>query len=351
LRGILALIFALIIVTAPALADTDIMDGVRDAVPEEGQALLDTDTDTALEKIGGYFMDKLVSVFRPCVKKAVSLVCVAALCSVLGIISVSEKLKACVDLCGCAAVSIIAAGEVGSYVDMGTKAIADISDFSKAILPAMCTTGAACGAIGSASARFAASALFIDLFVTAAQRLILPVVLSFLAVTIAACAFSSRSIAGIARIFKWVATSLMILLCLVFTAYLSLSSAVAAATDAVAAKAAKTVIASALPVVGGIISDAASSVIAGAELLRSSVGVLGMIAVLSICAGPFAVLGVSFLAYKAAGLIVSALDCGKISELIGGIGTAFGMILGLVGCGGIMLVISIMSCIRAVSVV
>lgn len=345
---LLVIIYLLI---SPCLADGDIMESVQNAVPEESRELIGTDNESTLEHIFAYFKEQLHSAFEPSVKKAVSIVCVALICAILGILNVSDKVPDCINLCGCAAISIISAGEVGSYLDVGTKALGSISDFSKALLPAMCTAGAACGKIGAASAKYAASALFTDIFVTAAQNLILPVIYAYLALGIAAAAFNNKSLAGISELFKWACTSLMVLLCLAFTAYLNISSAVASATDAVAAKAAKTVISSALPVVGSIISDAASSVVAGAELLKNTVGVFGMLAVLGICAGPFAALGINFLMYKTAALTVSALNLPKLSELIGCIGTAFGMILSLVGCGGIMLIISVMSCIRAVTVI
>ena len=143
----------------------------------------------------------------------------------------------------------------------------------------------------------------------------------------------------------------MTIFTLAFTAYLSISSAIASSTDLVSTKLAKTAISAALPVVGGIISDAASSVVAGAEVIKNTVGVFGLIAVLGICVAPFAVFGINYLVYKASSLIVSAFSVPKLSTLINGIGSVFGLLLGLIGSCGIFIFISIMSCIKAVSIV
>ena len=46
---------------------------------------------------------------------------------------------------------------------------------------------------------------------------------------------------------------------------------------------ARSAIGTAIPVVGGIISDAADTILAGAGVLRQSVGVVGTLTVLAIC--------------------------------------------------------------------
>ena len=66
------------------------------------------------------------------------------------------------------------------------------------------------------------------------------------------------------------------------------------------------------------------------------------------CAAPFAALGLRYLLYKAAAAYAAVLPSGRLSELVGGIGTAYGMLLGLVDCGGIMLFLSVISSVKAV---
>ena len=209
--------------------------------------------------------------------------------------------------------------------------------------------GAAGGAVTAASVKYAASALFMDLLITAVKSLVLPLIYAFVAVTVASAAFSSKSLAGVSKLIKQVCTLLMTALTIVFTAYLSISSAVASGGDAVALRVTKTAISTTLPVVGSILSDAASSVLAGANLIKAGAGAFGMAATLAICILPFAVLGLNCLIFKAAGLCVNALSEPKLAAVVDGLGTAYGLMLGCVGSCGMILFISILSCVRTVT--
>lgn len=127
-----------------------------------------------------------------------------------------------------------------------------------------------------------------------------------------------------------------------------LSSIVASGGDAVASKLAKTAISTALPVVGGIISDAAGTVVAGAEAMRNTLGVFGMVALLAICVSPFAVMALNYIGYKLTAAAVKSFGCARLGELTGCIGSAVGMLLGLVGCCAMILFVSMAVSIKAV---
>ena len=88
--------------------------------------------------------------------------------------------------------------------------------------------------------------------------------------------------------------------------------------------------------------------VAGAEALRNSIGVFGMLAVLAICVAPFAVMGINYLTYKAAAAMIQVFRADKLSALADGIGSAIGMLLGLIGCCAVILFISIGISIKAV---
>ena len=108
----------------------------------------------------------------------------------------------------------------------------------------------------------------------------------------------------IAGTLKWVVTSVLTVVLLVFVGYLTVSGVIAGSTDAVTVKAAKFTMSSLVPVVGGILSDAAETVLAGARILKNAVGVFGMLAVLCMCVAPFLQLGIHYLTYK----VTSALS-------------------------------------------
>lgn len=350
-KALLTLIISLALII-PASADNLIdEEEIKDAVPSGVQAIVDDDTDLSLKNIWSEFKSDSLSVLKQSGKRAVSVIIVALICGVLTIFEISKDSPDYIQLCGCAAIAVICVGDMGSYVDTAVNALNDLDIFSKAILPAMCTACAACGAVNAAAAKYAASALFMDIFVTAVRNVIVPLIYAYIAVVIAQAAFENKSLDGVGKFLKWGCTCLMTVFTLAFTLYLSISSAISSSADAVTTKVAKTAISAALPVVGGIISDAASSVVAGAEVIKNTAGVFGLVVVLAICAAPFALLGINFLVYKAAAVGVSAISEPRMTNLISGIGTAFGMLLAVLGCCGIFIFISIMSCVKAVSIV
>lgn len=350
-KALFLLIFSLLLVI-PVSADSLINeDELREAMPEGVQAIVSSDSDKSLKNLWSELKSRSLSVFKNAEKRAVSIIAVALICGLLTVFSVSENAPDYIQLCGCAAIAVICIGDMGSYIETAVNALNDLDIFSKAILPAMCTACAACGAVNAAAAKYAVSALFMDAFMTAVQNVIVPLIYAYIAVIIAQAAFDNKSLGGIAKFLKWGCTGLMTVFTLAFTVYLSISSAISSSADVVTTKVAKAAISAALPVVGGIISDAASSVVAGAEVIKNTVGVFGLVAVLGICVAPFAILGINFLLYKAAALAVSAFSNQRLTNLVNGIGGAFGLILASLGCCGIFIFISIMSCIKAVSVV
>lgn len=96
-----------------------------------------------------------------------------------------------------------------------------------------------------------------------------------------------------------------------------------------ALKTAKFAVSGAVPVVGGVISDAAETVLSGASLLRGSVGVFGMLCVTAICLVPFLRAGASYLLYKAGAALLSPLCSSSLRALLESIGTGYGLLLGM----------------------
>lgn len=332
-------------------AELDYEKELYGAIPqyaEDAAGKASDDLQTRLGKIVSEFETSLSSGFGSAVKRALAIAAVGAVCSVLSSLEANGR-GDLTSLGGACAIALISIGDVNSFIETGRNVIDVLSGFSKVLLPAMCAASAACGTLGAASAKYAATVLFMDVFVTMAQTVILPLIYAYLALSIAAAAFDNEHLGGASRLLKRVCVFLMTACALAFTAYISISSTIASGGDAVASKLAKTTISTVLPVVGGIISDAASTVVAGAQTVRNSIGVFGMMALLAICASPFAVLVVNYVCYKAASAAVSALGNKRLSTLTGGIGSAIGMILGLAGCCAIILFISMTVSIKAVS--
>lgn len=341
-------IFSLLLITPCSAAPYD-EASLQDSLPDYARNLAGEATQPAsegLERIESAFTETLSGGLSGVIKRSLSIIAVAVICAVLTVFC--DDAPEYVSLGGCAAIAIISVSDVNSFVSSGADVITALSGFSKTLLPAMCAASAACGTLSSATVKYAASVLFLDSFVTIAQSVILPVIYAYLAAGMASSSFGSKSLKDISALLKRACTLLMTAAALGFTAYISISSIVASGGDAVASKLAKTAISTALPVVGGIISDAAGTVVAGAEAMRNTLGVFGMIALLAICVSPFAVMALNYVGYKLTAAAVKSFGCARLGELTGCIGSAVGMLLGLVGCCAMILFVSMAVSIKAV---
>lgn len=350
MKKLLLIVMFAFVLTSPCYAELYDESALRNALPDNASELVGddvSDTDKSLGAIVNELKNSISDNLGSALKKSAAIVAVAMVCSILSVFS--EDTPDYVSLGGCAAIALICISDVNSFINTSANVLNSISLFSKTLLPALCAAGAACGTIGSATVKYAASVLFMDVFVSAARYVILPLIYAYLAVHIAAVSMNNKSLAGVSKLIKWLCTCLMTFIALAFTVYIGLSSVIASGGDAVASKFTKTAISTVLPVVGSIISDAASTVVAGAQALRNTVGVFGMLAVLAICITPFAVLGLNYLTYKAAAAMIGVFNAERLSKLADGIGSAIGMLLGLIGCCAVILFISIGISIRAVS--
>jgi stage III sporulation protein AE len=332
------------------------IDKVESALPGEAKDILgdmsvtdSLDVDSGISKILDAAMNILGGIFKAGLKSAVVIMIVVILCSLAGSVYDGGMVPDYVPLGGALAIAAVAAGDINSFIGLGTETLQSLSDFSKVLLPTLATAGSLSGAITSASAKYAATALFMDVLITASTNIIMPMVYAYLAAVLADAAAGGEALRACSKLIKSICTTALTALVIIFTTYLSITGVITGSADVVTTRLAKTTISTALPVVGGIISDAAGTLVAGASVLRNSVGIFGMLAVISVCITPVLTLGIQYLLYKVAAGLASTMTDSRLTGLISGIGSAFGMVLALVGAGAIMLFISIISSVKAVT--
>ena len=113
-----------------------------------------------------------------------------------------------------------------------------------------------------------------------------------------------------------------------------ITGVVTGTADALAARVTKTAVSAALPVVGSILSDAASTLAAAAGTLKATIGIFGLLAEAAICLPPVLTLGVRFFVYKLTAAVCECVADKRFSELISNLGTAFALLLAINGVSG-----------------
>lgn len=234
-----------------------------------------------------------------------------------------------------------ALGDVSSLLTLGSETVQTLADFTKLLIPVMTAAAVAGGSYTGAAARQMATLFCSNLLLSLIQGVLLPLIYLYIAACAGAVASGSKGVQEIGKLIKWVTQRLLTWVLLAFTGYLSLSGVIAGTADRAAVKLARFAISGMVPVVGGILSDATESVLAGAGLLRNAIGIFGTLAVLGFCLLPFLQLGLQYLLYKLAAVLASVLTDSPVAGLIGEIGGAFGLMLGMVGASALVTLISV----------
>ena len=181
------------------------------------------------------------------------------------------------------------------------------------------------------------------------QKAVIPLIYATLALTLSDVVFPNPMLAAMGRLTKWAAKTLLTWTTLAFTALIGMSGLITRKADAAALKAARTVISGTLPVVGGLLSDASSAVLSAGAVVLSCMGAFGLIAVCSMCLGPFALLTAKGMVFKAVEVLAESVQSPRLQRLFTGVSATVGLLMGLLGANAIMLFLSIGAALRVVA--
>lgn len=354
MKRVLMMILALTVVTISAYSANVVQEQSRALQTERLQSQLPKDSKKYMDGISpenanNFFgtakeiifsaLEDTASAWKKGLKEAAILLTAVIICSLVSAFTEGKSQWAAL-LAGALTIGATCFGNMKTMVGLGKTTIEELSAFSKLLIPVMAGAGTAAGCPVSSNALYAGSILFLNIIVSFISAVLLPLVYCHAALSLADCALEQRTLRGYK---KWIDVfmkkSLQIAL-FVFSGYLSLTGIISGNADALSVKAAKIAVSSAVPVVGGMLSDASETVIVSAKILRNSVGIFGMLAVLSIMIVPFLKIGIQYLILQATSLLSTAIAEKKLSGLIDAMASAMGYMLAMVGCCGLFTFIS-----------
>ena len=336
----------------------DVPKELKDALPGQAEELMEHTENTDVTSLGKGILNLLKkagaqvkNILHERLRGAVLVLLVVLLCGVVdgfgqGAGAKSLNLTA---MAGALSISLLTAGSLDSLIGLGAETIRAMSDFSKVLLPTLAAAAATAGAVGSATVQQVTTVFFVDLLLQLIQGLLLPAVYLYIGALTAAAMLPENRLGGIADALKKIVVWILSAVLIAFTVYLSVVRVIAGTADGAAVKVARAAISGAVPVVGSILSEASETVLAGAGVLKGTIGVFGTLAILSICAYPFLQLGIQYLLYKLTAFLAGTVGSTGLCRLIDGLGGAFGLVLGMTGACALLLLVSIMSFVAAVT--
>lgn len=243
----------------------------------------------------------------------------------------AQEHRQVVTMGGALAVAVVLFQDFRSVLHAVLAAIEQVGVLAAGMFPVMAAALTLTGAAGTAAATQTAGMFAFDLVIRMIEKLLVPAVCAYLAVLTVNAAAGGDLLASLGGLIRWAVTGVLKLVLTLFITFLTLGSSVSGSVDQFSLKAARFAVSGSVPVVGGIISDAAESMLSGAVLVKNAVGVLGMLCVAAVCVVPFLKAGAAYLAFKAGAAVMSPV-CGKeLGSMLSGIGEGIGLLLGMLG--------------------
>lgn len=247
-----------------------------------------------------------------------------------------------VPFCGVLAASMLAAGDLKTLIGLGARTVEELSALAKLLLPTFSAALAAGGFVTTASAWQMATLLICDALSGAVSRFLLPLVYCYLAASAAGAMLGEERLDALADGLKALTKGGLKLLAAAFTAYLAVSGVLTGSADRAAVKAAKAALGGAVPVVGGVLADAAEGVLAAAGTLRGTVGALGMFAVLAACLVPLLRLGAQLLLYKLAAFAAGLVGTKALAGFLDALGETFALVFAMTATSALLLLAALL---------
>ena len=334
---ILLLFFLLPVLVLPASG----LEILPPEVPPSGRELMPEDT-SDFSRGFSEILRKALSAAAPALTDAMhcsrTLLCAALILSVLKVFSHIPGPTVQI------ASAVIIAGQLlqrtDSFIRLAADTVTALSDYGKLLLPVMTTALAAQGGIGTSAALYAGTAAFDLILCGILPRFLVPMVYGFLLFATAFAALEQTVLKKMRDFLKWLITWSLKTLLTVYTAYLSITGIVSGTADAMALKAAKTTISAAVPVVGGILSNASEALLVSAGLIKNAAGIYGILAALAVFLGPFLRIGAHGLVLRLTAALCSLLGSKAAETLTEDFSTAMGLLLAMTAASCLMVLIS-----------
>ena len=341
MKRLLCLLFAafLLCVSASAL---ELPSGLDDVVPRE---LIDSAEagDDLLLRGGQYLFSHFRAALQDAVanslRGAMALMLLSILCGLVESTaeSAGETPTRYAGYLGVLGAAALSAGDLSALIGLGVETMDELSTMAKLLLPTIAAAMAGGGCVGSASVWQVGALMLSDIFLSLMRDVLVPVLYCMIGTAAAGALLEQSRLSllskGIGKLLSWGLSAILI----VFTAFLSVSNLLAGSADRFAVKVGKTVISGAVPVVGGILSDATEAL-----TLRGTLGVLGVFSVLALCLVPLLRMAVQYLFYQLAAFFSGMVGSQSLSKFLEQLSSAFSLMLAMTAGGAFLLLVSLL---------
>ncbi len=229
----------------------------------------------------------------------------------------------------------------GLAVGMARGAIRDLSSFMLALLPAIVGLLASSGAWTAAGLMHPVMVAAIDGVGLLVREVVFPLALLGAVLDITSALSPSFRLTSLAGLLRQVSTGLLGLLFTVFLGIVAVQGAAGSIADSVALRTAKYATRAFVPIVGGMLADMTDLVLTSSLLLRSGLGLVGLVSVALLVAIPVLKMLALWSIYRLAAALAQPVGGEAVAQVLGGVSSALVVLTTAVTVVGLMCFLSL----------
>ena len=228
-----------------------------------------------------------------------------------------------------------------SILDITKNSINELVNFMNLLIPLLITLMLTTGSVVTTTMAQPILILMVSFIGNFINNFLIPLLLISIAISIVSNVSEKIEIGKISNFFKSSIVWILGIILTIFTCTLSIEGTLSSSVDGMTAKTAKAAVSNFIPVVGKIMGDTVETVIGCGNILKNSVGVLGVIVIIGIAVIPIIKITLLMISFKITSALCEVVADAKIVKLIDNVADSYKILLAILISVSIMFIVGI----------
>ena len=237
------------------------------------------------------------------------------------------------------AIVTVVMSNFSDIINLVKDTTSNLVGFMNTLIPVLVSLMLYTGSIATTSVLEPIILFMINFIGNLIQNILIPVILIITSISIISKISDKVQIEKISKFLKSSTIWFLGIVLTIFVGVVSLEGTLSSSVDGITAKTAKSIVSSAVPVVGKILGDVVDSVLGCGVILKNAVGFLGVIIIIGICIVPILKLTVLTFSYKLMSSVSEVIADSKIVKLLDEIADIFKILLAILVAVSFMVII------------
>ena len=305
-------------------AQSFLRDNGISADSPEGAASIDPEN--VFESVRNIFREELL---RPAAMLG-RLIAAAAVCVMIKGLSASDKLEQVFGAVSSLVCILIVSDSLTESINAMLSSVNSINEFMISYIPVFTGVSTASGNAASAAGYYSVMFFVCEIMAYASSKLLMPLISCVTALSFVSAINPGLDLGNAAQSVKSFVTKALGLIMLIFTALMSITGLSGSAADTLGSKTVRFAASSFIPVIGNSVSEAYSAVKSSLSVIRTSVGVIGLIIVFIIVLRPLLLVISMKIAVSLAQTLHSMFSLESSAGILSGINSVLSIAMSIV---------------------